>query len=137
MSQPPIKGKIAAIVTPRQVIINRGEKQGVKPGMKLTVHLTIGPIIDPDNPAEELGTVRYRKGVLQVRTVFEKMSACDIEGVPTVGFTPDLGKLLQQRFPQVATPAIESAADWIIKVGDTVTEIVEDTSDSQKPGPKE
>ncbi len=116
-----ISGKIAAILTTRIVLINRGREHGVTASMRFQVLLEIPKIQDPENPGEFLPGPWFRKGVLRVTSTGDKVSLCLIEpgsGMRQVDET--IGGL-----PPVQPPIV-TPQDWIIRVGDTVKELPEE-----------
>src|SRR3989442_1609630 len=85
MSQ--LTGKVAAVLSKRQVVINRGRRNGVTPGMKFLIRMTVGPIRDPDDPSNVLESISLYKATVTARTVFEGMTICNIEPRLTSGLT--------------------------------------------------
>ena len=69
-----IEGKVAAVLNDRELVINRGETSGVKPGMIFGI-LEEKEIQDPDTK-EELGSVEIVKIRVKVVDVKPKMSIC-------------------------------------------------------------
>jgi hypothetical protein len=68
-----IKGKIAAILSKTEVVINRGEDDGVTRGAIFYVYSLIGPILDPDT-GEELGEIPRIWGEIEVSVVEDRFS---------------------------------------------------------------
>lgn len=131
MTDHPIRGKIAAILTPRSVAINKGSADGVKPPMRFYIYLTLGPIKDPDNPERVLmENLSYTKGTLKVTKVFEHVAICEIEATTRTVLLPGYRALTQaltgteEVRPQTEEPMVKSEA-FVIGVGDTVEEIRE------------
>ena len=69
-----IRGQVAKILNPREIIINRGAEDGVEAGMRFT-------ILDPDESAvtdpetdEVLGVIHRRKGSVVVSRVEPRLS---------------------------------------------------------------
>ncbi len=63
---PPIVGKVAAVLTKRELVINRGEADGVKVGMRFVVLNSQGiDIKDPDS-GESLGSVEVPKTIVKI-----------------------------------------------------------------------
>ena len=125
-----ITGKIVAIITARGVLINRGDEDEVKVGMKFAVYLSLGPFADPDNPDVKFASLLFPKGTLTVSTVFGKMSYCSIgpRFDPNTSTTL-LGGGVSAIYPPVEKPLISDDA-WVIKVGDEVHQIVESSKSS-------
>jgi len=70
-----ITGKIAKVVSARDLVINRGSKDGVKIGMRFRV---LGPqleIMDPDT-GESLGPVEVEKVQVEAVQVHERVAVC-------------------------------------------------------------
>lgn len=72
----PLRGKVAAILNERELAINIGTTDGVKPGMKFKV-LAEYPteVFDPET-SERLGTIDREKVRVQATEVRERMSIC-------------------------------------------------------------
>ena len=125
----PIRGKIAAIVTERQVVINRGKIHGVTDGMNFAIYIDLGPIRDPDDPENVLDNMMFKKAALKVSQVYDKMSFCSLEGEVSYALSSAsvLGTTLGTTitYPNVITPPMIKLEDWGIKVGDVVLEVVE------------
>ena len=114
----PIKGKIARIITKKNVVINRGSRDGVENGMRFIVRLRTGTIIDPDDPANMLGELSFTKANLSVTTVYDGMSYCTIE---TTGLS--LSGLSIIGYPNVEDPMFDTD-DWLLRRGDEIEQIV-------------
>lgn len=70
----PITGKVAAILSPRELAINRGSDDGVQKGMKFAVlDASVREIRDPDTD-EVLGSLKREKVRVEVIEVEEKFS---------------------------------------------------------------
>src|SRR5436190_24376412 len=74
-----IRAKVAAIVTPTSLVINRGEVDGVAKGMKFSVQYALEPITDPDVPTNVLHELTFRKGTIEVTSVYPRMAYCSIQ----------------------------------------------------------
>jgi hypothetical protein len=117
---PTIVGKISAIISNSQMVINRGELDGVTKGMKFDIQLKIPEIIDPDDPTNILSSTYYTKGTLKVTTVFEKMSFADLESKMNLNiFLPDK-PAVKPDYPPVEQNIFINDKDWVIKTGDSV-----------------
>lgn len=66
--QPPIRGKVAAIVSNRAIAINRGPEDGVRIGTRFAVlyPASAEPVIRDPDTGEELGEVGLPKVVVKV-----------------------------------------------------------------------
>jgi hypothetical protein len=126
-----IHGKIAAVITSRAVVLNRGRVHGVKKGMKFGIYVTVGPIVDPDDEGNILKQLKFRKGTITADFVYERMSYCSIEPIPgensaissiSSGFI--VGTSPTPKFPDVEAPLYGLEAK-VIRGGDTVEQIVE------------
>lgn len=71
-----LQGKVAAILSEKEIILNRGTAHGVKPGMKFAILGSVEEIKDPDT-GELLDTIHLAKGLVQAREVREKIAICD------------------------------------------------------------
>lgn len=71
----PVEGAIAKIVDRSMVIVNRGSKDGVKPGMKFVVFAEADDITDPET-GKSLGKWELVKGYIQAAHVQEAMTTC-------------------------------------------------------------
>lgn len=114
----PIRGKIAEIVTDRNVVINRGSQDGIESGMRFQVRLNIGIITDPEDPTNTLGELSFTKARLKVTTVYDRMSYCQIEsrGLKFAGEA-------LFGYPDVDSPLINGKEDWVVRRGDKIEEI--------------
>ena len=70
-----IEGKIAHIIDEQNIVINRGETDGVSNGMVFAVVAPVDVVKDPDT-GEELGKWEAVKGYIQARHVQERMTVC-------------------------------------------------------------
>jgi len=119
---PPIAGKVAAIVGPRGVIINRGSKDGVEKGMMFKVMLILPDIVDPDDPSNRLAGVGFEKGRIEVNSAFVTMSYAVLLELPNgaagAGFGDEPGE-----YPKLERAFLIAASDWTIRAGDRVVQI--------------
>ena len=69
----PIVGRIARILDPTTMIINRGTNHGVKNGMTFIIFEEGEEVIDPDT-GESLGKYELVKGTVEVTNAQENMS---------------------------------------------------------------
>lgn len=72
----PIEGKVAQVISERDLAINRGSLAGVEPGMRFKI-LSSQPseVRDPDTD-ELLGTVDLTKVVVEVISVQDNLAVC-------------------------------------------------------------
>lgn len=66
-----IRGKVAKILSGRELVINRGSKQGVTAGMKFQIIEPEIPIQDPDSK-KSLGVIQREKIKVKVVDVFDE-----------------------------------------------------------------
>jgi hypothetical protein len=130
-TKPLISGKVAAIVTKTGLVINKGALDGVSNGTKFVVRLTVGPIVDPDDPSNTMETLHFTKGRVTINSVYPRMSWGTLEGTTTTSslFESTLLKVQppQTSYPSTIQPLIKPE-DWLIKVGDVVLEVPDDTT---------
>lgn len=70
----PIRGSVAKIVSPHELVINRGSSEGVKEGMKFGVLDLKGEnIVDPET-GKKLGSLERTKVEVEVTQVHEHLS---------------------------------------------------------------
>ena len=69
----PIRGKVARVFNSREVAINLGSEQGVRPGMYFDVLAQYEDIVDPDTN-EALGSIERPKIRVKITRVQEKLS---------------------------------------------------------------
>lgn len=72
MSQEPIRGKVAQILSDRELVINKGSLDGVTTGMEFNIIRTV-PVEDPDT-SQLLGKVEQRIISLEVFVIQEHLS---------------------------------------------------------------
>ena len=123
----PIRGKIASIVTKKSVIINRGTQDGVEEGMLFAVQLEIGRVEDPDDPANIMEGLSFPKARIEVTTVYDRMSYCEIKATGYEGGGEALSKMFggKAKYPAVNSLLIADH-DWSLSRGDPVSEVVPD-----------
>jgi hypothetical protein len=124
-----ITAKIAAFVNPRQLIINKGSENGIKVGMTLGIKLVLPDIIDPDNVANILTGIYYTKGKMKVDQVYPKMSFCSL--IPEVSYNMNnfITNIQTKVYPKIGESPILSENDWVIKIGDEVYIISEESTE--------
>ena len=121
----PIIGKIAKILSERNVVINRGSKDEVKRGMRFRVRLNVGTITDPDDATSTLGGLSFTKGRINVISVYDRMSYCAIEPNTIVeSLNKGLGAFMKYPGVDVDEPLVITEKDWRLRKGDEVKEIV-------------
>lgn len=120
-----IKGKIIALITERQVVINKGKIDGIEEGMIFTVRLDAPEIKDPGDSSNTLSGIFYSKGTIKINSVFERMSFGLIQ--PSAVYSQDYtvsGSFNfpqpQYEYPDVLGALILPREKWAIKVGDEV-----------------
>ncbi len=131
----PIKGKVAGILTEREITINVGSLNGVYEGMKFKV-LANSPmeVTDPET-GEKLGIIDREKVRVAATEIQEKFSVCRTYRVKVIGGWnfPNLAALnVRQEFPETLKvedsqlPQPLSEEESYVKVGDRVIQLVED-----------
>lgn len=61
-----VRGRVAAILSQREVVLNIGSEAGVEPGMRFVILNETGvPAIDPDT-GDEIGTIEVPKHVVKI-----------------------------------------------------------------------
>lgn len=107
-----IEGKVAQVISERDLAINRGSADGVRVGMRFKI-LGSEPaeVRDPDSD-EVLGTVEITKVEVEAVTVHEKFSVCRTFKTVTVpgrpakpGLTSSYSDLSRSIFGEPAIPA--------------------------------
>lgn len=70
-----IRGKVAQVVSDREVILNKGQNDGIREGMYFhLLERESVDITDPDNPDNVLGTVRKVKLAVEAVEVTERLT---------------------------------------------------------------
>lgn len=75
---PKTEGKIAAILSPVKVVINRGSKDGVEEGDYFLIYSELGPFSDPDTK-QDLGTTKQVWGRVEVSIVEKRFCVAETE----------------------------------------------------------
>jgi hypothetical protein len=70
----PITGAVAKILTARELVINRGSKDGVRPGMRFQVLDPKGEDIRDPESGESLGSIERPKVSVEVTSVEERLA---------------------------------------------------------------
>jgi hypothetical protein len=132
-----LKGKIAAILNDRTVVINMGSAHGVKPGMKFTAIYETGTITDPDNPNDSLGDLSFVIAEIQATNVQKKMTVCNIIDpyIETFGLFAALSGQRESKVDPRAAKIADSR-DLMLKVGTVVYEVPQG-SGKEQPAKKE
>jgi hypothetical protein len=132
-----LKGKIAAILNDRTVVINLGSAHGVKPGMKFAATYETGTITDPDNPNDSLGDLSFVIAEIQATNVQKKMTVCNIID-PYIERFGLFATLTGQTESKIHSRAVKIAdsEDLKLKVGTVVSEVPQG-SGKEQPAKKE
>jgi hypothetical protein len=103
-----VEGKIAAILSRTEVVINRGSQDGVEVGDSFYIYSQLGPFFDPDT-RESLGVTIDIWGDVNVVKV-EKRFCIAETGYQVIGsfFPPGLESLFGVRKEQIKLPVNES-----------------------------
>lgn len=149
----PIAGKVAQLLSFRELVLNVGSEAGVKVGMKFKILNPRGlDIRDPDNPSTVLGSVEVIKVVVRVTQVYERLCVAETFRRTTVparqgyGTVSGLGSLTARILGDVGTPERTTfetfrsgentteldfdEAESTVKVGDPAQQLVKDEPDS-------
>lgn len=128
----PIRGKVASILTERELTINIGAQHGVREKMRFSV-LAAEPIevIDPQT-REKLGTIDREKVRVIVTEVQERFSICrtyrkwGTGGLNWLGMAlPGLGERYETlKTEDSRTPLPLSEESSYVKIGDRVVQLV-------------
>jgi hypothetical protein len=127
----PVKGKVAKVIGPRDLLINKGSDDGVHEGMRFVVlDLSASNVTDPDT-LQSLGSLRLEKIRVQVVRVEPRLSMARTYEIASTGFAglSNISQILTGLGPTYKTFRGESA-NWdesssVVKRGDTVEEIIE------------
>ncbi len=131
----PIRGKVAKILNAREVAINLGSAQGVRPGMYFDVVARYEDIVDPDT-RESLGAIERPKTRVKITWVQEKLSLAStyksrevaVGGMPLGEFSRALmpPKWLKKYETLTAEETAEplDEKESLVKVGDAVVQVV-------------
>jgi|ERR1051326_2045949 hypothetical protein len=76
MSQ--VEGKIAAILSPAKVVINKGSKDGIEVGDYFYIYSELGPFTDPDSK-QTLGSTKQIWGRVEVSVVENRFCIAETE----------------------------------------------------------
>lgn len=129
--------KIVKIISTKQLVINAGQKQGIKLGDKFEIlDKENGPTITDPDTGQELGTLDIKKGIVEATSVYSNMSIVEspIRTNP-FSFTSGVPTQLLKNFEQKSIPEDlnvnpkdisglnTSKASSLIKIGDFVEKI--------------
>ena len=136
-----IKGKVAAILNSRELVINKGDEDGVKDGMKFKILDRIAEIFDPDTK-KILGRVQREKIRVKIVEVKEKLSigrTYETYEENVGGRALDIANIMAPsryitKVRTLASSDSNSGVDYgplgevnsIVKVGDDVLELLDD-----------
>lgn len=134
----PIRGKVAKVLNSREIAINLGSEQGVRPGMYFDVVAPYEDIVDPDT-RESLGAIERPKFRVKITWVQEKLSLASTYRIREVniGGKPLLGEFSRLLMPpkwvkkydtfktteETGEPLGDSES--LVQVGDTVVQVVQ------------
>jgi hypothetical protein len=135
----PLRGAIALVLNNREVVVNRGLRDGVTSGMKF---LILDPrtqnIRDPET-GEQLGSIPKAKISVEVTEVEDRVSiARTFRRIPTGDLLSGVARVFQQtgersRWETLrANPGTEplNEEQSLVKVGDPVIEVIESVSEA-------
>ena len=99
-----VEGKVAKILGNREIVINRGRNDGVRPGLTFEVFAAEGEEVwDPDT-GETLGTVEDVKAKAEVTEVKERLAVARLIGAESPFGAAGIGEMqenLQRMFGQM------------------------------------
>ena len=144
-----IEGKVAKILTERDLVINRGTTDGVEIGMRFKILNPNGSNIrDPDDPTKVIGTVEMTKVIVKVVSVQENLCVArtfqtiEIPGSGTLGGlasayanslaglgTPGGRRVETLRSTEKMASQEIDEADSYIRTGDPAVQIVAKAAD--------
>ncbi len=120
-----IEGKIAAIVDDHSVVINRGKRDGVRPGMKFKAVYKTERIVDPDDKTRVLDGLSFMIGKMEVTSVLDAFSYCKVDSpILNAGFLATLPALQIERGSLVdpSERQLAPSREFKMKVGTVVQE---------------
>ncbi len=135
---PLLQGKVAKILSEREVVINIGSAQGVKKGMRFAILApTPEEILDPET-GEALDVVDRTKVLVQATEVREKITICSTYRITKISggalsTAYSFGRLFDppQEVPETlrikdsSLPAPLSPEESYVKIGDRVKQVEE------------
>lgn len=80
-----IEGRVASVLSDRQIAINRGSSHGVEIGMKFAVLTDEVPVVTDPDTGEEIGNVEVAKTLVKIVSVQDRMSVARTFRTKTVG----------------------------------------------------
>lgn len=126
---PELIGKIIRIVSPTEVIINLGLKNGVEVGMELIIYEECDDVLDPETN-KVLETLEIQKGKVYAQTVQENITLARTKAkggiFPLTSLFPQVTEEIFREKLNVAEEDIQplekysAEESWKIKVGDKV-----------------
>jgi len=127
-----IEGKVAQLLTDRELVINRGAEDGVEAGMRFAILVPSGTDIRDPDTGEILGSVELAKTYVKVVSVMPKVAVAKtfrtIRGTGSYGGvlgmingTPDRDETLRSDQAFVAQEL--DAADSLVKIGDPAVQV--------------
>ena len=131
----PIRGKVARVLNSREVAINLGSEQGVRPSMYFDIVARYEDIVDPDTK-ESLGSIERPKIRVKITWVQEKLSLAsalarevNVGGMPLGEFSrllmpPKWVKKYETFKTAEETGETLDEKDGLVRVGDTVVQVV-------------
>ena len=133
-----IQGRVAQILSERELVINRGSAQGVKSGMRFEV-LAATPtvIVDPDT-RKEIGEVDRPKVRVEATIVQESLTICATYETKRVGGGLGVFDVSEMLTPARRVPTTLKLSEKplpldpdesYVKIGDRVRELVDPASD--------
>ena len=146
MNDEPIRGKIAKILSARDVALNIGEAQGVEAGMLFEIMYSKGyGISDPDT-GEVIGSVELPKARVRVTRVYDNVSVAstyrskrvNVGGTAPAGLGTAINRIFEPpkweihyetlktkgSFDSIAEELDES--DSYVDIGDPVVQVIDD-----------
>ena len=120
-----IEGKIASIVDSHAVLINRGKRDGVRPGMKFRAIYKTQRVVDPDDETRVLDGLNFMIGKMEATSVLDAFSYCTVESPivttnPLTAFT--LAQVERKSLVDPNEPQLAPNTDFKLKVGTIVQE---------------
>jgi hypothetical protein len=129
-----IEGKVAAFVGSREIAINVGRKDGVRPGMIFDVLSSVSDDVKDPDTGETLGQLSHEIARVQAIDVQDRMTICaSYVRTGPESLAEALEALLESRTSARrsrtslpwATPSVSTATDEYVRVGDRVRQVAE------------
>ena len=135
----PIRGKVARVLSSRDVALNRGMVDGVEIGMVFKILSTVAPTVTDPDTGELIGSVEmeFEKTSVKVTSVQERLSLAstfrtrkvNVGGVgirpATKLFEPPKWETQVETFETNEPDEAIFARDTIVKTGDLVVQVLE------------